>query len=377
MKILIAPDKFKGSLEAAEVCKAAEAGISLAFPEALIKSIPLADGGEGTTQILTNFSNGRFVTASVQDPLGRQIDANYGISGDGKTAFIEMATASGLLLLKPEECNPLNTSTFGTGELIKHAIGNGAENIILGIGGSATTDGGIGMAAALGYKFYDVSRSLLFPVGSAMENICTIDVTGADPSLKKTSFVVACDVTNPLYGESGAAFVYGPQKGADAEMVVQLDRGLQNLSNIAAATFGSDISQLPGAGAAGGLGAGALWFLAAELREGVGIVMEQTGIAEHIKNADLVITGEGKVDQQTLQGKVVKGLAALCREHNTPLAVICGTLDISPDDVRAAGITFAVSVLNKPVSLDRAKAEAFDNVRDATFHLVRLFFSNR
>ncbi len=377
MKILIAPDKFKGSLEAAEVCNAAEEGIRLAFPEAVIKSIPLADGGEGTTQILTNFSNGRFVTAPVHDPLGRQIDANYGISGDGKTAFIEMAAASGLLLLKPVECNPLNTSTFGTGELIKHAIGNGAENIILGIGGSATTDGGIGMAAALGYKFYDANHLLLSPVGSAMGNICSIDVTGADPSLKKVSFVVACDVTNPLYGESGAAFVYGPQKGADAEMVMQLDNGLQNLSKIAASTFGSDISELPGAGAAGGLGAGALWFLGAELREGVGIVMEQTGIAEHIKNADLVITGEGKVDQQTLQGKVVKGLAALCREHNTPLAVICGTLDISPDDVRAAGITFAVSVLNKPVSLDRAKAEAFDNVRDATFHLVRLFFSNR
>lgn len=377
MKILIAPDKFKGSLEAAEVCNAAEAGIRLAFPEAEIKSIPLADGGEGTTQILTNFSNGRFVTTPVQDPLGRLVDAEYGISGDGKTAFIEMAAASGLLLLKPEECNPLNTSTFGTGELIKHAIGNGAENIILGIGGSATTDGGIGMAAALGYKFYDGSQSILSPVGSAMGNVRSIDVTGADPILKKVSFVVACDVTNPLYGESGAAYVYGPQKGADAEMVVQLDKGLQNLSEIAAATFGSDISQSPGAGAAGGLGAGALWFLGAELREGVGIVMEQTGIAQHVKNADLVITGEGKVDQQTLQGKVVKGLAALCGEHNTPLAVICGTLDISPEEAREAGITYAVSVLNKPVSLDLAKAEAFDNVKDATFHLARLFFSNR
>ena len=212
MKILIAPDKFKGSLEAAEVCSAAEAGIKLAFPNATVKSIPLADGGEGTTQILNNFSNGRFVTAHVQDPLGRIIDAKYGISGDGKTAFIEMAAASGLLLLKPEECNPLNTSTFGTGELIKHAIENGAENIILGIGGSATTDGGIGMAAALGYKFYDLSNSLLLPIGSAMGNIRTIDVTGADPSLKKASFVVACDVTNPLYGKSGAAFVYGPAK---------------------------------------------------------------------------------------------------------------------------------------------------------------------
>ena len=375
MYILVAPDKFRGSLEASEVCQSVAEGTRLAYPDAEIVSVPLADGGEGTTRILTEQSNGKFVTAIVHDPLGRLIEAEYGLSGDGNTAFIEMAAASGLNLLKPEERNPLLTNTYGTGALILHAINAGVKKIILGIGGSATTEAGIGMAAALGYKFFDEKEKEIFANGENLSLIKSIKTEGVNPLLKSIDFIVACDVTNPLYGESGAAYIYGPQKGADENMVVQLDNGLKNIARVASQTFGIDISSNPGAGAAGGLGAGALWFLNAELREGVSIVMEQTNIAEHVQKADLVITGEGKVDEQTLQGKVVKGLANLCQKNNVPLAVVCGTLMITPDEAQNAGITYAVSVLNRPMNLAQAETEAYSLVRDATFHLVRLFFN--
>jgi glycerate kinase len=377
MKILVAPDKFKGSLEAADVCRAAELGIKLAYPEAEVNSLPLADGGEGTTRILTEHTGGRYVEVAVRDPLGRQVAARYGVSGDGETAFIEMALASGLMLLARNEYNPLKTSTFGTGELIKAAIDRGVKRIILGIGGSATTDGGIGMAAALGYKFYDESGKLLDPIGQSLNKISHIHTDDVDPRLSSIAFTVACDVTNPLFGDAGAAYIYGPQKGADAEMVKQLDLGLRNLSRIASQTFGTAISEFPGAGAAGGLGAGAMWFLNGKLEPGVSIVMKYTGIETHIQLADLVITGEGKVDAQTLQGKVVLGLSEFCRKYHKPLVVICGTLDISPEDCAAVGITSAVSILNKPQTLNDARANAFAGVRDATFHLVRLFFNHK
>jgi glycerate kinase len=365
--ILVAPDKFRGSLEASEVCR-------LAYPDADIISIPLADGGEGTTRILTEQSKGSFVRTRVHDPLGRWIEAEYGLSRDGRTAFIEMAAASGLHLLRPEERNPLATSTYGTGELILHAVDSGAQKIILGIGGSATTDAGTGMASALGYRFFDENSQSIIPNGENLALIKFIDSENRDSRLRQVEFIVACDVTNPLYGESGAAYVYGPQKGADQQMVSQLDGGLRNIADVAAATFQKDISRHPGTGAAGGLGAGAIWFLDATLREGVTIVMEQTGIAAHIAKADLVITGEGKVDEQTLRGKVVLGLAALCRENKVPLAVVCGTLMITPQQSAAAGISYAVSVLNRPMNLEQAETEAYSLVRDATFHLVRLFF---
>ncbi|MBE9461148.1 glycerate kinase [Dyadobacter subterraneus] len=375
MYILVAPDKFRDSLEASEVCQSVAEGIRLAFADAEVISVPLADGGEGTTRILTEQSKGKFVTAVVHDPLGRFIEAEYGLSGDGNTAYIEMAAASGLNLLKPEERNPLLTNTYGTGELILHAINSGVKKIILGIGGSATTEAGIGMAAALGYKFLDENGVEMLVNGENLSSIKSVKTENVNSILKSVEFIVACDVTNPLYGESGAAYVYGPQKGADKNMVVQLDNGLKNIAKVATQTFGSDISNNPGAGAAGGLGAGALWFLNAELREGVSIVMEQTNIAEHVQKADLVITGEGKVDEQTLQGKVVKGLANLCQENNVPLAVVCGTLVITPEEAQNAGITYAVSVLNRPMNLQQAETEAYSLVRDATFHLVRLFFN--
>ncbi|MCF2497345.1 glycerate kinase [Dyadobacter chenhuakuii] len=377
MNILVAPDKFRGSLEAIDVCRAIEAGILLAYPAANVTTIPLADGGEGTAQILTRQARGKTIRIEVSDPLGRSITASYGLSGDGQTAYIEMAAASGLALLSQEERNPLLTSTYGTGQLIKDALDRGVQQIILGIGGSATTDGGMGMAEALGYHFYDKNNVQLPAKGESMHEVARIDETEKDRRLNAVSITVACDVTNPLYGPNGAAHIYGPQKGADPQMVELLDDGLKNLSEIASKTFKKDISNHPGAGAAGGLGAGCLWFLNAVSKDGVSIVVEQTHIAERIKDADLVITGEGKVDEQTLAGKVVKGLADFCSINQVPLAVVCGTLQITPEQVRDAGITYAVSVLNRPMDLNQAQADAFELVKDATFHLVRLFFSNR
>jgi len=377
MQILIAPDKFRGSLEAHEVCQAVEEGILLAFPDARVTSIPLADGGEGTTQILTEQSKGSYQSAQVKDPLGRSIAASYGLSGDGNVAFIEMASASGLRLLTSQERNPLLTSTYGTGQLILTAIENGVKEIILGIGGSATTDGGIGMAASVGYRFFDKGGNLLDPIGESLIKIDTINCEHVDLRLASVSITVACDVTNPLFGSQGAAYIYGPQKGANQKMVEELDLGLRNLAAVSAKTFGRDVSDQPGAGAAGGLGAGCLWFLNAPLKEGVQIVMDKTNLAEHLQNSDLVITGEGKVDEQTLSGKVVKGLAGLCQQHNVPLAVVCGTLTITPEETRTAGITYAVSVLNKPMDLVHAQKNAHILVKEATFNLVRLFFSHK
>lgn len=376
MRILIAPDKFRGSLEASEVCRAVEEGVKLAYPEALVQEIPLADGGEGTTEILTRYSKGRIIYVQTQDPLGRMMEAAYGLSADGNTAFIEMASASGLNLLRSEEHNPMLTSTYGTGLMLLDAIRNGALNIILGIGGSATTDGGIGMAAALGYRFLDENGEELTPIGGSLIKVKAIDTSQVVHEIQGVNVTVACDVTNELYGRNGAAYVYGPQKGATQQMVDLLDAGLMNLSKVATNTFGRDVSIVPGSGAAGGLGAGCLWFLNAQLKEGVGIVMEQTKVEEAIQISDLVITGEGKVDEQTLSGKVVKGLAELCQKHNTPLAVVCGTLLISPEDIKQAGITYAVSVINKPMSLEEAQFNAFRLVKEATFNLVRLFFKS-
>lgn len=359
------------------MCDAIREGILNAYPQADVTAIPLADGGEGTSRILTRQANGSDVKVTVMDPLNRPIEATYGLSEDHQVAFIEMAAASGLGLLGIEERNPMRTSTFGTGQLITDALDRGVKKIILGIGGSATTDGGIGMAEALGYSFKDHEGHTLLPNGESLAKINAISIKNADPRLGLTTIVVACDVTNPLYGTEGAAHVYGPQKGADPEMVAALDAGLENLAHVAARTFGRDVSSVPGAGAAGGLGAGCMWFLNAVLRDGISIVMDQCNIASLVEQADLVITGEGKVDAQTLSGKVVQGLAGLCKSHRVPLAVVCGTLDISAEQASKAGMTYAVSVLNRPMDLEAAQRDAYQLVRDATFQLVRLFFFNR
>ena len=353
------------------------AGILLAFPQAEIVMIPLADGGEGTAQALTLHAGGEFVSVEVQNPLGKPITATYGLSPDQKTAFIEMAAASGLALLTEVERNPGLTSSIGTGQLIADALDRGVEDIIVGIGGSATNDAGTGIATALGYRFLDKAGKELVPKGENLIRIQSIDSSGAHPRLATVTITVACDVTNPLYGEQGAAYIYGPQKGATPEQVLSLDQGLHHLALVATKTFGTDVSQNSGAGAAGGVGAGALWFLNARLQPGAAIVLQQTQVETYMREADLVITGEGKMDRQTLSGKLVFSLAEMCQHHKVPLAVVCGTLAVSPEELLNTGITYAVSAIDRPMSLEVAQTEAFSLVRQATFHLVRLFFSSR
>lgn len=368
MKILLAPDKFKGSLDAPQVCQAMTDGIKMVSNEIETISVPMADGGEGTLDLLIWYSDGQKKTATVHDPLGRIIEAQYGISADGKTAFIEMATASGLSLLRPDERNPLLTNTYGTGELIKTVIEAGVEQIILGIGGSATTDAGIGMAKALGWQFLDANGKEVEAIGgnlSLIKKIISSPLASQLPNIQ-----VACDVTNPLYGINGAAHVYGPQKGADAQAVAILDKGLEDFAKITGLheyTFNS-----PGFGAAGGLGFGCVFFLNAELKEGIKLLMDFCDFDKHLAGVDLIITGEGKIDNQTLQGKLVKGITS--QAQNIPIAAICGTLDASPEQMREMGILYANSILNKPQTLDDALKTAYEGVRNATYYLVNMIY---
>lgn len=374
MKILLAPDKFRGSLTAAEVCEAMSEGIRKAIPHAEILAIPMADGGEGTAEILTHNVGGQMHSVSVSDPLGRKIMAELGLSADGKTAYLEMAAASGLRLLQPHERNPLQTSTFGTGELIQEALNKGAQQLILGIGGSATTDGGVGMAAALGWRFEDKSGQNLVPNGGNLRQIQKIIPPADFPYI---DIQVACDVTAPLYGPTGAAYVYAPQKGADAEMVAQLDEGLKHIATLIQRDFGVDLAQVAGTGAAGGLGFGLLFFLNATLKEGVKIVMEQTHFEKKLLGVDFVVTGEGKMDAQTLQGKLIAGIANAAQHNGIPVVALCGTLLISPEEVQRIGLSYATSIINRPMTLDEAIAYAHQGVSDSAYQLVKLFRSFR
>lgn len=318
MRVLIAPDKFKGSLTNDEVIWAITEGIKEGMPNAQVSSQPLADGGEGSLGILEDRLDLKRVEVEVTDPLFRPVQAYY--LSDNKSAFIEMATASGLLLLKAEERNPLHTTTFGTGELIRHALENGCTEVNLLIGGSATNDCGIGMARALGFAFLDEEGVDLKGVGSDLSKIQSIDLDFVIPQLSTAKFKVLTDVQNPLLGEFGAAAVYGAQKGASDESISILEAGAQNLVTI----LSNDMENAKGAGAAGGLGYGSLSFLGAELVSGIDYMLDLTGIYSLVASSDLVITGEGSVDEQSMQGKVIAGLKRVCDSHRKPLAIICG-----------------------------------------------------
>ncbi|SDK60248.1 glycerate kinase [Catalinimonas alkaloidigena] len=375
MKILLAPDKFKGALSAQGVCDALTEGIRLAAPEAEVVALPLADGGEGTAALLTQHSQGTTETVTVHDPLFRPIAATYGLSGDGQTAYLEMAQASGWALLEAHERDCLHTTTLGTGELIRAALERGAKKIILGIGGSATNDLGIGMASALGYRFYDADMRDVKPIGANLAYIRRIDTRELIFDPNEISVQVACDVDNPLFGPQGAAYVYAPQKGASPEAVAQLDEGLRHLSVVLQQQLGTDVADLPGAGAAGGLGGGAVAFLGAQLVPGATLVMQQTHFLQHLAGVDLVITGEGKLDAQTAQGKVVSQVAAAARAQNIPVAAVCGTLEATPAALRQMGLTFASSVLTAPMTLEEALPRTRDDVMHWAFQLVNLFIA--
>ncbi|WP_291270840.1 glycerate kinase [Geothrix sp.] len=372
MRIIVAPDSFKGSLSALGVAEAMERGIRAVFPEADILKVPIADGGEGTVEALVAATHGRLLHATVRGPLGDPVRAHWGISGDGTTAFLEMAAASGLPLVPKERRDPRVTSTFGTGELMKAALDAGLRKLVIGIGGSATNDGGTGMARALGARFLDAEGRDLPEGGAALARLARIELSGLDPRLAEASVLVACDVDNPLCGPRGASAVYGPQKGATPEMVAELDAALGAFATVAAAATGRDIALLPGAGAAGGLGAGLLFFTPASLRPGVSIVLETTHFETLIQGTDLVITGEGRTDFQTAMGKAPVGVAAVAKRHGVPVVCIAGGLGDGAEEVLARGIDALASIVPQPMSLEACMGQGSSLVETAVAGVCRM-----
>ena len=326
MKITLAFDSFKGSLSSQEVAEAFTAGFLSVIPDAHFTRVIIADGGEGTTDALTTTLRGERVEVTVCDPLGNPITAHYGIIGGGATAVMEMAAASGLTLLRPEQRNPLRTSTYGTGQMIAHALDNGCSRFLLGIGGSATNDGGTGMLRALGYQFLDHNGTPLVGGGEILNHIARIDDSHRHPALDSAQFIIACDVTNPLYGSEGAAYVFAPQKGADEAMLQQLDEGLRNYGRIIEEHTGLDIASMAGAGAAGGMGAGCKAFLHATLERGIEMVLNAMQFDRLIADSNLVVTGEGRIDSQTVMGKAPSGVLRVAHEAGIPTIAMGGSV---------------------------------------------------
>jgi glycerate kinase len=371
-KIVIAPDSYKGCLSALDVTNAIEGAILEFYPEINVVKVPIADGGEGTVDALVTATNGKLMFSEVLDPLGEKIVAKWGILGDGTSAVIEMASASGLPLIPKEKRNPYITSTFGTGQLIISALDENCKKIVIGIGGSATNDGGVGMAKALGAKFFDSSGKELHDGGYALQKLNKIDISNIDPRIKNTEILVACDVDNPLCGPRGASAVYGPQKGATPEMILELDKALLNFSEIAQKTVGKDVKNIAGAGAAGGLGAGLMFFTEASLMPGVELVLEVTNFNSLVEDADLVITGEGNTDFQTVFGKAPVGVAKAAKKYNIPVICISGGLGEGYESVFEKGIDAIVSISSGPVSLDECMLNGATMLQSATKRLIKI-----
>ena len=372
MRIVVAPDSYKGSVSALGVAAAMQRGIARVFPEAAVSRTPIADGGEGTVEALVAATNGSLRHERVTGPLGEPLTAHWGVLGDGRTAVIEMAAASGLPLAPAERRDPRTATTLGTGELIRAALDAGLRKIIIGIGGSATNDGGMGMARALGARFIDAAGQELPEGGAALARLATIRLEGIDPRLAEAEIVVACDVDNPLCGARGASAVFGPQKGATPEMVAELDAALAHYAQIAERATGRRIAESPGAGAAGGLGAGLLFFTPAVLRPGVEIVLEAVGFDALVKEAAFVITGEGRTDFQTAFGKAPVGVAKAAKRHRVPVFCISGSLGEGADEILAQGIDAVMSICDKPMSLAECIEDAEALIEAAAARLCRI-----
>ena len=372
MKIVLAPDSFKGSLSAVEACRALELGARRVFPQAQFLSIPLADGGEGTLDALPLGAGGRARKKEVRGPLGAPVEAHWGILPDGQ-AIIEMAQASGLGLVPLNTRNALSASSFGTGQLIKAALDAGCRSIILGVGGSATTDGGVGALAALGLYARDERDRELPPGGGALERLATLDLRFFDSRVAKTSFTVLCDVSNPLYGANGAAHVYAAQKGASPTEIARLDAGLRNYSRVATELDGRDNSSCAGAGAAGGMGFGMMSFCGAQMRSGIDVVLETTQFAEKIADADLILTGEGSIDAQTLNGKTISGVCRIAKFHGVPVVAFGGTVKISGAQMNDLALTSAFSLADGPGDLKYCIENAALLLGNAAEHALRLW----
>ena len=371
MKILVAPQEFKGSISALSVAEAAETGVMRVFPEAEVVLCPVADGGDGTLETLVEVSGGEVRTCSVQNPIGETITAQWGAMGDGVTAVIEMARTSGLALLSLDERDPLNSSTFGLGQAILEALNQGFRKFIVGIGGSATNDAGAGMAQALGATLLNAEGKSIPFGGAALADLRSIDISKMDTRIENSQFMVACDVSNPLTGDEGASAVYGPQKGATPEMVAQLDNALLNFAEIVKKDIGKNVSEISGAGAAGGLGAGMLAFMGAELKAGVDIVLETVQLREKLSDVDLVITGEGGMDFQTVYNKAPIGVARIAGEFNIPTIAIAGLLGQNFTVVHDHGIRAATSIVDGPISLEESSERAAELISNSVEESLR------
>ena len=371
MKIVIAPQGFKEGLTGIEVARAAAVGAERVWDDAEIVLLPVADGGDGTLQSLVDASGGHIVTSVVDDPLGRSIDADWGALGDGTTAVIEMARCSGLALLSTAERDPLIASTFGVGQLMLKAVRSGYRKLIIGIGGSATNDGGAGMAQAIGASLSDVRGREIVRGGAALLDLDRINVQGITPEIQETEIEVACDVNNPLCGPTGASAIFGPQKGADNDAVNLLDDALKRFSEIIERDVGRSVTQLPGAGAAGGLGAGLLAFTNATLRPGADIVMDALEVDARLEGAALVIVGEGQIDRSTVFNKAPVAVASRAKSRGIPTIAITGSLGDGWHEVHNYGISAAFAIENRPMSLRNAMDDATDLIADTTEEACR------
>lgn len=376
-KIVVAPDSFKDSLSASQVAAAIEAGIHTALPDAEVVKVPVADGGEGTMETLVEALGGKYVTCLVNDPLMRQISASYGLvnTAQGTTAIIDMASASGLTLLSQQERNPLVTTSYGTGQLIADACNRGCRQVILGIGGSATNDAGKGMLEALGCRFLDRDGNELKPGGESLNDLDAIDTSGMNRLLQECDFTIICDVDNPLFGPTGAAFVFAPQKGATPHEVVTLDNGLKQFACCVKKFMGEEIADVPGAGAAGGLGAACLAFLHATLKPGIETVLEILQFDRLIDGANLIFTGEGKIDRQTLMGKAPLGILRLAREKRIPVIALGGAIE-DQDLLLEAGFRGIFCIQSAAMPLKRALQPhiAAENLKQVTIQIIKLLF---
>jgi glycerate kinase len=371
---VLAPDSFKESMSAQQACAAMETGIKKAMPDATCLHVPLADGGEGTLHALVAATGGKIYKHPVTDPLGKPVTGEYGILGDGQTGMVELASASGLHLVPPASRNPLLTSTFGTGELIKKVLSHNITKLIIGLGGSATNDGGAGLAQALGVKFLNELGREIEPGGGNMHKIHRIDLSQIVNLPQGLTVEVACDVTNPLTGPMGAAHIYSPQKGATPEMIKQLDQGLKHYAGKIQEYVGKTISEIPGAGAAGGAGAGLMAFLNARLVSGIDLVIKHAGLAGKISQADYVFTGEGSIDSQTVQGKTISGVVALAKEYRKPVIAFAGKV-ADTEALYQMGLTAVFGILPEVVPLEMALATGESNLANTTTAAVKLILA--
>lgn len=370
--IVLAPDSFKESMTAKEACEAMERGIKKANNNISCIHVPMADGGEGTMQSLVDATNGKVYSLKVVGPLGNEVEAQYGILGDGEIGVLEMASASGIHLVPVEQRNPLVTTTYGTGQIIKACLDHGIKKLLIGIGGSATNDGGAGVIQALGGKMLDKQGDELGFGGGELGKLNSIDLTNFDSRIKDVVIEVACDVNNPLCGERGASNVFGPQKGATKEMIGILDDNLKHYGDIIKKQLGKDVVDEPGAGAAGGLGAGLMAFLDGTLKKGIEMVIEYTGLEEKVKNADMVWTGEGSIDFQTQYGKTPLGVATVAKKYHKPVIALAGRVGEGIDVLYEKGIDSIFGIMKGVSSLEEALAKGQENIEKTSKNIIRL-----